>query len=154
MTGEFTIGQLSSSAGVSRDAIRYYERMKLLPPAVCSQSGYRLYSEVDLERLRFIKQAQSLGLALSEIKRLLTAEGGAVECRRMRDLLRAKLDELDERIGAMRKFRGTLADHLAACERELKKKGDAAECPVLIEITQIRRAPKAASPGVPDDLHP
>jgi DNA-binding transcriptional MerR regulator len=56
MMGEFTIGQLSSSAGVSRYAIRYYERMKLLPQAVRSQSGYRLYSEADLERLRFIKR--------------------------------------------------------------------------------------------------
>lgn len=63
----------------------------------------------------------------------------------MRDLLRAKLDELDERIEAMRKFRGSLAEHLAACERELRLRGKAARCPVIVEITQARRPQRAVA---------
>jgi len=72
----------------------------------------------------------------------LLTTGGATECRKVRDLLRAKLEDVDSRIEAMRKFRRSLADHLAACERELKKRGDAARCPVVIEISQGRDRPR------------
>lgn len=52
-------------------------------------------------------------------------------------MLLAKLGEVDERIEAMKKFRGTLADHLAACERELRLRGKGARCPVLVEIKLV-----------------
>jgi MerR family mercuric resistance operon transcriptional regulator len=82
-----------------------------------------------------IKQAQEVGFSLDELGDLL-ATGGATECRKVRDLLRAKLEEVDARINAMRKFRRSLANHLAACERELKEHGNAARCPVVIEIAR------------------
>ncbi len=63
----------------------------------------------------------------------------------MRDLLRAKLGELDERMEAMRKFRGTLAGHLAACERELRLRGKTARCPVIVEITQTGHPQRAVA---------
>jgi MerR family mercuric resistance operon transcriptional regulator len=87
-----------------------------------------------LERIRFIKQAQGIGLSLDEIRELLTDGGGSGKCRRVSELLRAKLDELKTRIKTMQNFRRTLARHLTACERELKEKGNAAECPVIVEI--------------------
>ncbi len=49
----------------------------------------------------------------------------------MRDLLSKKIDELDDRMTAMKDFRGTLARHLSACERELEMHGDSACCPVV-----------------------
>jgi len=52
----------------------------------------------------------------------------------VRDLLKAKLAELDRRMRTMRAFRGTLANHLAECESELKRHGEAVRCPVVIEI--------------------
>jgi len=58
--------------------------------------------------------------------------------------LRAKLEDVDARIEAMRKFRRSLADHLAACEREMKKRGDAARCPVVIEISRGGNQPLTA----------
>ena len=130
------IGELAAECGVSIDTIRYYERRKLLPHAGRSAGGFRLYTPEAVERLRFIKQAQEIGFSLEEIGGLLTS-GGIAECQRVRDLLRAKLGELDERMEAMRKFRGTLADHLAACERELRLRGKTAQCPVIVEITQV-----------------
>jgi copper chaperone CopZ len=60
----------------------------------------------------------------------------------VRDLLRVKLTELDERMKKMRGFRRTLMHHLTACERELQQHGDAAACPVVIEITGIKAARK------------
>ncbi|HZF39749.1 MAG TPA: heavy metal-responsive transcriptional regulator [Blastocatellia bacterium] len=134
-SGAFHIGEVATRSGVSIDTIRYYERRRLLPRAERSRGGFRLYGPEAVERLRFIKQAQEIGFSLDEIGDLL-ATGGAAECRKVRDLLSAKLEEVDARIQAMRKFRRSLANHLAACESELKERGNAARCPVVIEIAR------------------
>ena len=127
---EFRIGEVATRAGVSVDAVRYYERLKLLPRARRTSGNFRLFGPEAVERVQFIKQAQELGLTLDEIKGLL-ATGGADECRRVRDLLQKKIEELDGKMKAMRGFRRTLAHHLLECERELEAHGDAACCPVV-----------------------
>ena len=132
-SGEFQIGELASRAGVSVDAVRYYERVKLLPRASRTSGGFRLFDRESVERVRFIKQAQELGLTLAEIKGLL-ATGGSEECTRVRDLLNRKLEDLDGKIKAMKDFRRTLSRHLATCERELEAHGDAACCPVVAVV--------------------
>ena len=146
MASALRIGELAFAAGVTTDTVRYYERLKILPRPSRTRAGYRLYSEEDAERLRFIKQAQSLGLSLDEVKGLLPARGsGLLECRRVRDLLSAKLVELDAKISHMRGFRKTLAAYLGECEEALAgNRGDC--CPVLFEITRpVQTTPKKAS---------
>src|SRR5215468_4836940 len=110
------IGEVALRAGVSIDTVRYYERRRLLPSAARSEGGFRLFTPDVVERVRFIKQAHEIG-------ELLTT-GGAEECRRVRDHLKVKLSELDERIRSMLDFRKILASHLAACEGELKRHTD------------------------------
>jgi MerR family mercuric resistance operon transcriptional regulator len=65
------IGELSAKVGVNVQTIRFYEREKLLRIPLRTQSGYRTFSEADLERVRFIKDSQQLGFTLKEIKELL-----------------------------------------------------------------------------------
>jgi MerR family mercuric resistance operon transcriptional regulator len=127
---EFRIGEVAARAGVTVDALRYYERRKLLPRANRSSGGFRLFGPESIERVQFIKHAQQLGLTLDEIKGLL-ATGGAEECGRVRDLLSKKIEEIDARMDSMRKFRRVLARHLNECERELCQYGQNACCPVL-----------------------
>jgi MerR family copper efflux transcriptional regulator len=127
------IGEVALHAGVSIDTVRYYERRRLLPTAPRTEGGFRLFTPDTVERVRFIKQAQELGFSLDEISELL-ATGGARECQRVRDHLKVKLSEVDERIRLMQDFRKTLARHLAACERELSRCADDAVCPVLINM--------------------
>ena len=136
---DLQIGEVAARAGVSVDTVRFYERRRLLLLASRSAGGFRLFPAETIERIRFIKQAQDIGLSLDEVRELLQIGGGANECRSVRDLLRAKLTELDERMKAMKEFRRTLARHLAACERELKEHGEEAECPVVVEITRPAR---------------
>jgi len=121
---------------VSIDTVRYYERRSLLPRASRSNGGFRLFLPETVERVQFIKHAQEMGLSLEEIAQLLETRGGAAECQKVRDLLRGKLAELDERMNKMRAFRRTLSKHLAECEHELTEKGQAAHCPVV----SIKRA--------------
>ena len=65
------IGELSAKAGVNVQTMRFYEREKLLRRPVRTASGYRTFTEADLERVRFIKDSQQLGFSLKEIKELL-----------------------------------------------------------------------------------
>lgn len=140
---EFRIGEVAAQTGVSVDAVRYYERRRLLPRAARTEGRFRVFGPEAIERIRFIKQAQALGFSLDEIEMLLAGGGeGAAECRSVRDLLCSKLAELDERMKAMREFRRTLAHHLAACEGELKSHGEEAACPVIVEISYVKRSPR------------
>ncbi|MGH9849265.1 MAG: heavy metal-responsive transcriptional regulator [Blastocatellia bacterium] len=129
------IGEVALRSGVSIDTVRYYERRRLLPPAPRSDGGFRLFTPETVERVQFIKQAQELGFSLDEIGEILTT-GGASECRRVRDHLKVKLSEVDDRLRLMQDFRKTLARHLAACERELSRHTDDAVCPVLVKISR------------------
>ncbi len=131
------IGELATRTGVSIDALRYYERLKLLPRARRSSGGFRLFTVEHIERVQFIKQAQELGFTLEEIKGLL-ATGGADECRKVRDLLRLKLSELDDRLKAMKGFRRVLARQLSACDEELQHHGESACCPVMVGLKASR----------------
>ena len=136
MSSELRIGKLASAAGVSADTVRYYERRKLIPRPSRTAAGYRVYSDQDVERLQFIKRAQTLGLSLDEIKALLPVSRKSLsECRQISDLLSTKLAELDKKIAEMRGFRKTLSMYLKECEAALAgKRGDS--CPVLFEITR------------------
>jgi DNA-binding transcriptional MerR regulator len=134
---ELKIGEVAAHAGVSVDTLRYYERMKLLPPAPRTSGGFRLFTHEHVARVQFIKQAQELGFSLEEIKGLL-ATGGADECRKVRDLLRLKLSELDDRLKAMKRFRRLLGRQLSACDEELERHGESACCPVVVGIKSTR----------------
>ena len=73
MADPVKIGAAARRAGLTVKALRYYDLQGLLPPSARSSSGYRLYDDVDLHRLEFIRQAKALGLALDEIRKLVEA---------------------------------------------------------------------------------
>jgi len=136
------IGEVAERAGVSIDTLRYYERRRLLARAARTIGGFRIFTPETIERVRFIKQAQDFGFSLEEIGTLLKTEGGAGDCRTVRDLLKTKLTELDKRLVKIKKFRGVLTHYLSVCESELRKHGEAAACPVMVEITGLNHSPK------------
>lgn len=66
-----TIGEIARRSGFSIRTLRFYERRGVLPPTARRPSGYRLYGDVELRRLAFIRQAKALGLTLEAIRELL-----------------------------------------------------------------------------------
>jgi DNA-binding transcriptional MerR regulator len=68
---QLTIGGLAKQAHVNRETVHYYERRRLLPRAVRSISGYRVFSDGAVRRLRFIRHAQALDFSLAKIRELL-----------------------------------------------------------------------------------
>lgn len=109
-----TIGQVARFAGVNLQTVRYYQRRGLIEQPPKPFSGYRVYPEKTVERIRFIKRAQRLGFSLVEISALLElGDGRCAEVRRVaehqRDLVASRIDELaamrqtlDELIGRCR----------------------------------------------------
>lgn len=65
------IGELAKRAGVSVQAVRFYERRRLIRTPRRTSAGYRIYSEKDLESVTLIKKMQRFGFKLAEIKRVL-----------------------------------------------------------------------------------
>src|SRR6266849_10635237 len=87
-----TIGELAKRARVNRETVRYYERRRLLPRPSRSMSGYRIFSDDALRRLRFIRHAKALGFSLNEIKELLTLRVNSIgACDRVQERTRAKI---------------------------------------------------------------
>jgi DNA-binding transcriptional MerR regulator len=103
---QLTVSKLADEAGISADAVRYYERIGLLPEPDRSPSGYRLYEDDAVERVRFIKRAQRFGLRLEEIGELLEIqEQGLCPCGHTRGLLERRASQLDAEMGAMAQLR-------------------------------------------------
>ena len=59
------IGELAKHAGISRDALRFYEKHGLIAPNTRTESGYRLYSKSDVVRISFILSAKEVGFTLN-----------------------------------------------------------------------------------------
>lgn len=130
MCGKFYIGQLAESVDVNPKTIRYWEKVGVLPEPERTDSGYRLYSRKDLQRLQFVKKAKALGLSLDQIKEIIQIrDGGGLPCKHVRHLLGQKLKELDKRIQQMRKFRKELKDYLSEIDQRSKDSQETVICP-------------------------
>src|SRR5262245_2308496 len=103
------IGQVAKLAGVTIDAVRFYERRGLLPAPPRRTSGYRLYTEVTVERIRFTKSLQTMGFSLDEIVDVLGAvDSGAATCASERRRFEQVLARIDEKLAELRATRRKL----------------------------------------------
>lgn len=112
---QLKIGEVSRLSGIGIEALRFYEKSGLLDRPGRTFSGYRLYDASVLDRLAFIKQAQVLGFTLDEIKQLIVHKrAGENPCAEVREIVRTRLTELNERIEQMARYRDELTTALAA----------------------------------------
>ncbi len=110
---QLTVSKLAEEAGTSPDTVRYYERIGLLPETERSASGYRLYGDEAVERLRFIKRAQRFGLRLEAIGELLDIRRrGLCPCGHTRRLLEERVAELDEEMASLARLRADISEML------------------------------------------
>ena len=93
---DWTIGTLAREAGVGVETIRFYQRKGLVDEPARAR-GVRRYARRDLDRLRFIRKAQSAGFTLAEIHELLTLDrgDGGQPCRCRRFLRKGQLRKDD-----------------------------------------------------------
>jgi len=103
------IGDVSKRSGVGIEALRFYEKSGLLDMASRTFSGYRVYGEDVLERLSLIKKAQALGFSLDEIGQMVgNARKGGSPCEEVREIVRRRMAELEERLRELHRYRKEL----------------------------------------------
>jgi MerR family transcriptional regulator, copper efflux regulator len=145
MNGLMQIGDLATRTGLTVDAIRFYERERLLHTAARSSGGFRLFSVRDLEDLTFIRNAQELGFSLDEIRELLSLkEASQPDCRHVEQLLEQKISIVRGKIATLRKLKRALLHAVADCKLNLRRapNGSVKDCPVLAEISHAQRRKK------------
>jgi len=97
-----TVAELANCAEVNPDTVRYYVRIGLLKPTRDRNNGYKLFTGQDLNRLRFIRKARSLGYHLSEIREIFSeAAQGRSPCPRVRDIICKRIEENRRRLDEM-----------------------------------------------------
>ena len=118
------IGEVSKRSGVGIETLRFYEKVGLLGRPSRTESGYRLYDAEAIERLEFIKRAQALGFSLAEIARIIAEkQAGHSPCREVRQIVRGRLKELDQRIKEMRRYQKELQSALDEWEKAGDREG-------------------------------
>ena len=128
--GLHNIGDAARLSGVTAKMIRHYEAIGLIPPAGRTFAGYRIYSDADLHRLRFIKRSRSLGFPVKQIETLLglwdDRDRASAEVKRLAD---AHADELGRRIEEMQAMQRTLRELARRCHGDERP-----ECPILDDL--------------------
>ncbi len=131
------IGEVAKRTSLSVDAIRFYEKRRLVPKAVRSAGRFRLYGASTVERLHFIRQMQGLGFSLSEVGELIQLRERKVDaCESVKELLKAKLTHVRAKLQELRHLESELEMDLRKCNRELnhRRRHAACGCPVLEEV--------------------
>jgi DNA-binding transcriptional MerR regulator len=116
MPPTMTIGTVARAAGVSVDTVRFYERRRLLPVPARRASGYRHYTAATVDRIRFAKGLQRLGLTLDEVTELLgDVDAGIASCARETPRFTRVLARVDAEIAGLVALRRELRTTLRRC---------------------------------------
>ena len=127
------IGEASTASGVSAKMIRYYESIRLIEPAERNTAGYRRYCPADVQTLRFLKRARSLGFSVDQMRELLALwrdeKRASADVKRLAlahvAALETKAREIAEITSALR--------HLAdRCEADHRP-----DCPIIDELAEV-----------------
>ena len=129
------ISEAARASGVSAKTIRYYESIGLIPRASRSESGYRSFVQMDIDTLRFVQRARSLGFSVKDVARLLDLwRDRSRVSSAVKTLATEQLGEIDRKIDELRSMRDTL-EHLAEqCHGDQRP-----DCPILDGIAGDRR---------------
>jgi len=139
MENPLRIGELARQAGVAPSTVRYYEEIGLLPPAARAENGYRLYTQADVERLRFIQRAKALDFSLEEIREILgLRERGEAPCAYVIHQIGVKIDEVERKMAALARLKSELLQLQAEATRLPLSDIEAKSCVChLIENRQL-----------------
>lgn len=106
----FQIGVVAEKTGLSVHTIRYYEKLGLITPPKRSAGGFRLYPEKEIEKIRFIIKAQSFGLTLEEIQKIIGCSDQGINpcCDLITEVFTAKIKEFEFKISELQQMRKKL----------------------------------------------
>lgn len=113
----YKIGQLAKLANVTPDTIRYYEKQLMMDHEIRTEGGFRLYSENDLHRLKFIRYGRQLGFSLEAIRELLSIRVDPEHhtCHESKTIVQARLLEVEGMIAELQHMQRSLQRLNDAC---------------------------------------
>jgi MerR family copper efflux transcriptional regulator len=124
------IGAASERSGVPAKTIRYYESIGLIRPADRRGNNYRDYSETDIQTLRFISRARSLGFSVKEVGALLALWFDKKRAsHQVKELALRHVEEIDRKIAELAAMRRTLVSLTERCHGD-----DRPDCPILDDL--------------------
>lgn len=138
---DMKIGQLARKLDLNTQTIRYYERIGLLPEPERTGAGYRAYGEEDERRLRFVKNARSVGLPLGEVKEVLALhERGEAPCGYVMDAIARRAKEVERQIAGLTQFKKELDGlYERARERPARESKQGGYCHIIEGVTAKTR---------------
>jgi len=123
------IGVVAKELSISVDTLRYYEKIHLLGTIKRTENGLRLFSDNDVTRIIFIKEAQKVGFSLEEIGQLLAFRENPKEAKpNVRALVKQKFTVINQRIDELIGLRDEFSLLTEQC---LESEGD---CPILTRL--------------------
>ena len=124
------IGQAARLSGVSTKMLRHYEARGLLGQVNRTDSGYRQYTAVEVNTLRFIKRSRDLGFSMAEIAELVNLwRDRSRASANVKGIAQKHLNEIETRIAAMQAMQRTLQDLLHHCHGDARP-----DCPILDDL--------------------
>lgn len=136
------IGQMSKQTGISIDAIRFYERNGLVAAPSRTEGGFRMYSSDDLSALQFVRNLQTLGFSLNEVREFVALRTNDLRaCSAVRKMLDHKLRDIHAKRIALSRLENELKNALTKCDAQLTRQGRKknGRCPVLIVFGKSTR---------------
>jgi MerR family copper efflux transcriptional regulator len=124
------IGDAAKASGVSAKLIRYYESIGLIPEAGRTASGYRVYTAAEVNTLRFIKRARTLGFSIERIQHLVGLwQDKARASGEVKHIALEHVTELEAKITEMQAMRDALRELADACHGDHRP-----DCPILRDL--------------------
>jgi DNA-binding transcriptional MerR regulator len=146
-TAAFKIGKLAELTGTSAPAIRYYEKIDLLPLPGRAPGNQRTYGEDDVRRLTFIRRCRDFGFPIEQVKLLLSlVQDRERSCMEARDLAQAHLMEVRKKLVDLRQLERSIAAFVQSCDQSCVG-GSGADCVILEELADSRAASMKQSPA-------
>jgi Cu(I)-responsive transcriptional regulator len=144
------IGEAAKASGVSAKMIRHYESVGLFPEAARTDSGYRQYTDKEVNTLRFIRQSRDLGFSIEQIRELLGLwQNRRRPSRQVKALAQAHLEELDEKLKELQAMKATLQYLVDCCNGDERP-----ECPIIETLANVDAAAPANGHGKTSGLRP
>jgi DNA-binding transcriptional MerR regulator len=117
------VGEVSRKLGLNPQTLYFYERIGLIPPPHRTESGYRLFSQEDVDRLTFITHTKSMGLSLDDIREILAAKDGkSPTCQTVHDCLLKKARAIEETIQQLQILHDELVPLINHCHQNIECK--------------------------------
>ena len=145
------IGELAAASDTSVETIRYYERERLLPAAIRTESNYRIYDSSHVERLAFIRHCRCLDMTLNEIRVLLHFKDAPGEnCGAVDALLEEHIDHVVSRIRELQ----VLELELRSLQQQCSPGHLAGDCGILGGLAIAARQHNHMPTANPNEAHP